>query len=151
MPPSLPYDFNHPYVSAQCATAINTGPGYQWLAIGTGGYRFPVCEGFDFGPIFQRIADDVVVTTAIPCTIDLPEPMGMDVFDLDHIDVSYKPTPNSPSQAMKQVGGIGDCQAGQAEFFLENGNIELCPDICAIVSANAVPDGEISIDVHCEL
>src|SRR5690606_13310546 len=50
--PTLPYDENHPYIANDCPSAVNSGPGYQWLSKGTGGWRFPVCNIQDYGPIF---------------------------------------------------------------------------------------------------
>jgi hypothetical protein len=149
-PPSAPYSSDDPYVNAQCPSAVNAGPGYQWLSIGTGGYRFPVCEFGDYGPIFEQIANDVLVTTAIPCNITLPaEPVGEE-FDLEALEVSFTSSPNGPPTSITQVMSVSDCTPGALEFYVEGNAMELCPDACALVSGPTVSDGEVNVDVRCK-
>ena len=125
-------------------------PANQWLSMGSGGYRFPVCEFADYGPVFEQIANDVLVTTAIPCSIPLPdEPVG-ESFDLDAVEVAFSPSPASPATTFTQVPSVGDCVSGNLEFYVEGGKMELCPEACAIVSGGNIDSGQVTVDLRCQ-
>ncbi|MCA9620318.1 MAG: hypothetical protein KC731_14950 [Myxococcales bacterium] len=149
-PPSKPYDLDQPFVSEKCNTAVNEGPGYQWLAKGTGGYRFPVCNVSDYGPIFEEIANDVLVTSAIPCSIDLPEAPEGQTFDLDEVTFTFQPDPSSPAVVMDKVPSVAECEPGKTQFYVDSEGVQLCPAACAQVSADSVVQGQVTVDLYCE-
>ena len=149
-PPTTPYNSADPVIEDECPSAIDPGQTYQWLSKGTGGYRYPVCQHADYGPIFEQIANDVLVTTAIPCMIDLPdEPMG-ESFDLTAVEVGFTPAAGDPAQPLTQVGHVGECSDSGLEFYVEDNRVELCPAACSLVSGTGVSDGTVSVDVRCQ-
>ncbi|MEQ9324907.1 MAG: hypothetical protein RIF41_37415, partial [Polyangiaceae bacterium] len=149
-PPSQPYGSEEPYVTGECFSAVDVGATYQWLAKGTGGYRFPVCETLDYGPIFEQIANDVLVTTAIPCTIELPEEPAGETYDLDALEVAFTATMGGSFQLLTQVADVNGCTGATLEFYVEAGAMELCPAACAAVTDAGIDDGTVTVDVRCE-
>jgi hypothetical protein len=147
--PTQPYDAAHPYVTQTCAGAVNVGPGYQWLSKGTGGQRFPVCEGAGFPAAFQKIADDVIVTTSVPCEINLPTPPQGQTLDPTKVEVLYTPDTMNPTEVFTQVSSLAACNVDDDKFYIENDIIKLCPAACAKVSGNNSPDAEVKVNVQC--
>lgn len=141
----LPAD---PIQTGQCTAANGSqdaGPRYQELSILTGGLRFPLCEFGAFDVIFQAVANGVVDSVSLPCNYAVPEPAEGESVDLDKVVVVYSPTTGEPV-SLQQVADAASC--APASWYVEAGEIVLCPDTCDLVSADET--GQIEVHAACE-
>lgn len=76
--------------------------------------------------------------TAVGCTLRMPKP-ETGTLDLNQVQVEYSPGGVPPAQQLTRVPNAGACVA--QGFYYDNNdnpsNIELCPAICATVSADS--------------
>jgi hypothetical protein len=90
--------------------------------------------------VFNRIAQDVIVSVQLACDFAIPTaPDGRQV-ETDKIAVTYS-SGGSLVSNYGQVLDPADCQADA--FYIQNGRVFLCPDACTAVSA----DTQASVDV----
>lgn len=141
--PWLPED---PIVTDQCSGGAGEGEDYQELSIMSGGLRFPICNNDNFNVIFQAIADNVVEGAAIACRFTPNQAEGSPPPDFDRVVVVYE-TGDEESRRLERVTLPDDCTGGD-QYYVEDDEIQLCPDICTEVEAD--PEAEIVVQVGCE-
>lgn len=145
-----PWPASAPYVTTTCGTgAVNVGPGYQWLAKGTYGWRYPVCQYNDYSSLFQKFAQDVITVTGIDCVFPLPTPPPGFTLDPSTVEVIYTPDAVNPVENFTQVASAAACNVDDDKFYIENGEIHLCPAACARIQANHSPDQDLQTKVAC--
>jgi hypothetical protein len=133
-----------PIQTTKCASAYNTGVGYQELSQLTGGLRFPVCETSSYDVVFQAVAAGVVDGAKAQCEYAVPElPIGK---ELAQIYVEYTPGNGGAVQKFTKVGSAGACSS--AAFYLEGGSIKLCPAACSGVQAD--DKAKVKVVFSCE-
>ncbi len=142
-PADDPWPAADPVVTGRCSGGEDAGEDYQDLSIMTGGLRFPICNDASFDVIFQALADDVVSGASVPCRY-APSTTRSGMPDFERVIVVYEPA-SGTARALVQVGDETECGAG--DFYVDGGDIQLCPDTCSVVEAD--PDASISVRVGC--
>jgi hypothetical protein len=134
-----PYVPADPIEERECTGDVfNAGTTYQELSRSTGGLRFPICEFGGYDAVFQRIADNVVLSSGGACDFALPAPPDGRALDLDKVAVSYRASSGEPPQLLGQVAAAADCRAGA--FVVDGAGVHLCSEACDVVSAAAAVD-----------
>ncbi|MEM6786249.1 MAG: hypothetical protein AAF715_01920 [Myxococcota bacterium] len=128
-----------------CSTAVDPGIWYQMLAVGTGGIRYPVCNTNNYDAVFQEIATGVLNGAALPCEFALPavKPQG---YVEANLQIEF--TPGSGPVETFEYGASSAACANNADFYVENDIIILCPDACMTVEADL--QGAVDITAKCE-
>src|SRR5690606_39272483 len=108
-----------------------------------------VCNIQDYGPIFQKIAEDVIVTTAVPCEFELPEAPDGFTYNLEELEVLFTPDGSSSPQTFTQVPSSAACNVDTDKFYIEDNKIYLCPKTCDAVKANPDPDSKVEVNIKC--
>jgi hypothetical protein len=90
------------------------------LAISSDAWRSPVVK-------------DVVETRPLACQFVIPKPPSGEV-DPNKIQVQYFPGGEYPPINLHQVAGLADCENNA--FYIADGIVFLCPDICTLVQAD---------------
>ena len=120
-----------PMQTGTCATGVDPGTGYQALSILTGGLRFPICEHGSYDAVFQAIAEGVIEGAKLECEFPVPDPPPGETIDMDTVTVQYTPGGIGAPETLQQVAGVGFCKADS--FYIDAGNIVLCPETCTVV------------------
>ena len=135
-----------PITTGQCSGgAVSAGTGYQSLSMLTGGYRYPTCP-LEYSEIFTLMAQGVIAGSQVPCEFEIPDPGMGQVIDLETVEVAYESDGNFV-ETFNQVTDPADCD--DHSFYIQDGNIVLCPEACAVVQADE--NAEMSIKFGCEL
>jgi len=118
------------------AVVLTTGQTYQELSRLTGGLRFPICESTAYDVVFREVAGRVVDQSDIACDFPLPAaPEGREL-DLDRVSVSITHDGiGAPPSTLGQARLAADCASDA--FFIDGGQIRLCPDVCSSVRGEA--------------
>lgn len=86
----------------------------------------------------------LIQQTAIGCSLRMPKP-ETGTLDLNQVTVEYSAGGIAPATVLTRVPSAGLCTA--QGFYYDNNdnptNIELCPDICRVVSADPAPKVEV--------
>lgn len=137
-----------PIVTAECATAADTGEGYQHLSQMTEGLRFPVCEGANFDTVFSTIAEGIVDGAAVACSFDIPATGdGGQEIDRSTVEVAYVPGDRNATIKFDHVTQVADC-ATEA-FFVEGDTVQLCPTACDAVKTD--PSAQVQVLFGCDV
>jgi hypothetical protein len=148
--PTEAYLPTEPFEAAVCtgngADIVNSGTVYQELSIATGGLRFPLCQFPGYDAVFQRIAEDVVVTSEIACDFDIPAPPAGSTLNLMNVAVSYKPGDMSAPVEFGQAATSAECQ--ENAFYIENNRIYLCEEACSALQED--PFATVDVLFKCE-
>jgi hypothetical protein len=132
-PPEAPYEPTDGLVAGSCSGAFVNPVPLQELAIRTGGLRFPLCLTDSFSAVFRRIAESAVERTAVPCELELPEPPPGGSLDLATVAIRYTAGTGGET-VLRQAASTADCDA--ASFVIEGERVVLCPEACAVVTAD---------------
>jgi hypothetical protein len=149
-PPTAAYLPEDPLQEDKCTgndgDVTSNGATYQELSRLTGGLRFPLCQFDAYDVVFQRIAEDVVLTSALACDFEIPPPPAGFELDLDKVAISYRP---GSGAAPLQFGQSATYEACQAEaFYIANGRLNLCPATCSAIRSD--PLASVSVLFTCE-
>jgi hypothetical protein len=125
-------------------TVASAGEAYQELSRVTGGLRFPLCEIESYDEVFRQIAGDVIVSGGLACDFPLPAAPDDRQVDPDHVGVTLRS--GAVARSLGQAITSEDC--GADAFFLAEGRVQLCPEACAIVQADA--DAQVDVLLACE-
>lgn len=143
--PADPYQPTEPVATGTCPSGVNNGGNYQPLSITTGGLRFPVCDPTKYNVVFQTIAQGVIAGAKASCDFVIPPPPpGFTMFN--KIIVNYKPMGTGTVQTFTKVANLGAC--GSTNYYIENGSIKLCPDVCTLVQADM--QAKVDVIFTCE-
>jgi hypothetical protein len=123
----------------------NSGETYQELSRLTGGLRFPLCQFDAYDVVFQRIAEDVVLTRGVACDFPIPAPPRGLELDLNNIAISYLSSGGNAAQ-FGQAPTADDCQADA--FYVDGSRLNLCPTTCSRV--NSDPLAAVTVLFTCE-
>jgi len=148
-PPTAAYLPEEAVQAGQCTgndgDVTNSGETYQELSRLTGGLRFPLCQFDAYDVVFQRIAEDVVLTRGIACDFPIPDPPPGLELDLNNIAISYLGSAGSVAQ-LGQAPTVGDCQADA--FYVDGSRLNLCPSTCSRVRSD--PLAAVTVLFTCE-
>jgi hypothetical protein len=150
--PTEAYLPTEPFEAEVCtgngADIVNSGTVYQELSIATGGLRFPLCQFPGYDAVFQRIAEDVVITSSIACDFPIPPPPAGSTLDLGKVAVSYNPEGGDSNDAVEfgQAATSADCQ--ENAFYIENNRIYLCEEACSSLQQD--PFAMVDVLFKCE-
>lgn len=148
--PTEAYLPDEPVQSATCTGNDNdvtsAGESYQELSRRTGGLRFPLCQFGAYDVVFQRIAQDVVLTSEIACDFEIPPPPPGLELDLEKVAIEYAPGDGAASITFGQAPSLGDCQANA--FYIAGDRLNLCPATCAAVQSD--PVASVTVLFTCE-
>jgi len=128
------------------------GPTYTQLVAKTGGVRAQICDGAAaWQPFFDAVAQAVVKTAKLSCSIDIPMPMaGM----LDPNQVNVELHTMKGDTVLPRVDGAAQCGADAAWYYDDPKNpkqVLLCPAACDLAQ-NVVgidKDGSIQVLFGC--
>jgi len=147
--PTAAYLPEEPVEAGKCTgndgDVTNSGVTYQELSRMTGGLRFPLCQFDAYDVVFQRIAEDVVLTRGVACDFPIPPPPRGLELDLNNIAISYLGGAGSAAQ-FGQAPTVGDCQADA--FYVDGSRLNLCPATCARVQSD--PLAAVTVLFTCE-
>lgn len=122
--------------------AIINGSGdvYEQLAMQTGGLVGDLDSG-EFQPIFDALADTVVMSASLSCAYDIPTPMGGEVFDDDEVNVQFDDGMGGTLE-IGHVEAAGDCGAVGDGWYYDDPvaptTIVLCPQTCDAIQGFAL-------------
>jgi hypothetical protein len=114
-----------PIVAAKCPSAMNVGPGYQWLSRGTDAGRYSICAPQSYDALFQELAADIIADATLPCEVKITSSDA----DPSTLLIEYAPGDGSEPVIWPQVVDAEAC-SGDA-FYLEGDVVRLCPEACA--------------------
>jgi hypothetical protein len=124
----------------------SAGETYQELSRLTGGLRFPLCQFDAYDVVFQRIAQDVVLTRNVACDFAIPPPPPGLELNLDNIAISYASGTAGTTEQLGQAPSADDCQ--DDAFYIAGGRLNLCPGSCASIRSD--PLAAVSVLFTCE-
>jgi hypothetical protein len=148
--PTEAYYPDEPIQPATCTgnanVVQNAGSTYQQLSQMTGGLRFPLCQFGAYDVVFERIAEDVVLTSSIACDFPIPAaPPGLDL-DLENVAIQYDSSGGVAAVRFRQAAGFSSCQPGA--FYIEHNRLNLCPTSCDAIRAD--PAARLAVLFTCE-
>jgi hypothetical protein len=141
----LPHEAVQTGLCGENEDVTSSGETYQELSRLTGGLRFPLCQFDAYDVVFQRIAEDVVLTRGIACDFPIPEPPRGLELDLNNVAISYLGSGGIAAQ-FGQAPTVGDCQADA--FYVDGNRLNLCPTTCSRV--NSDPLAAVTVLFTCE-
>jgi hypothetical protein len=124
----------------------SAGETYQELSRLTGGLRFPLCQFDAYDVVFQRIAQDVVLTRNVACDFPIPPPPPGLELNLDNIAISYSSGSAGTTAQLGQAPSANACQDNA--FYIAGGRLNLCPGSCASIRSD--PLAAVSVLFTCE-
>jgi len=124
----------------------SAGETYQELSRLTGGLRFPLCQFDAYDVVFQRIAQDVVLTRNVACDFPIPAPPRGLELNLDNIAISYSSGAAGTTEQLGQAPSADACQDNA--FYIAGGRLNLCPGSCASIHSD--PLAAVSVLFTCE-
>jgi hypothetical protein len=124
----------------------SAGSTYQELSRSTGGLRFPLCQFDAYDVVFQRIAEDVVLTRDIACDFPIPAAPGGLELDLNNVAISYAPGAGAEAVQFGQAPGASACQSDA--FYIAGDRLNLCPETCSTIRSN--PSANVAVLFTCE-
>lgn len=129
------------------ASAI--GERYYELADLTGGEQFSICTS-DWSALFDTLSEAVILSAALPCFYDLPEPPAGMVFDPERVNVVLTDESGEETTLARAMTPEA-CEDHLAWYFDDNEiptRIVLCPAACELVEG--LVRGEVDIALGCE-
>ena len=107
--------------------------------------------GQDFSPVFDALAEEVVLTTPSACSWDVPNPPPDEVLDAEAVEVEL--VVEGSEETLMRVENELACDGGEGWYFspsiLDPQSVSVCPATCTrIQEANAA---EVNISFPCEL
>ncbi|MDD9945343.1 MAG: hypothetical protein OXU20_30145 [Myxococcales bacterium] len=132
--PTEPWYSDEPVLDQDCGEgSADIGYDYQDLSIASGGLRFPVCENGNFDAVFRAIAQSVVDSSRVPCTL-VPEAVaGAGQPDYSRTALVYETSAGQP-MTLTPVASENACADG--DYFVDAADrIQLCPTACDAVAA----------------
>lgn len=128
------------------------GPTYTTLVQKTGGVRAKLCDGAAaWGPFFDSVAQAVVKTAKLSCSLDIPvPPMGM----LDPNQVNVELHTMMGDTVLPRVDSAAKCGGAEAWYYDDAMNpkkVILCPAACdeAQKVVGVDKDGSIQVLFGC--
>ncbi|MEO8179486.1 MAG: hypothetical protein ABI895_11705 [Deltaproteobacteria bacterium] len=137
-PPTAAYLPSEPVTAEKCTgndgDVTSAGETYQELSRLTGGLRFPLCQFDAYDVVFQRIAEDVVLTRGVACDFAIPPPPRGLALDLDNIAIAYASGTGGTTAQLGQAPSSSACQADA--FYITGDRLNLCPETCSRVRSD---------------
>jgi hypothetical protein len=137
-----------PGCSGPNGDAADIGRVYYALAEATGGQRFSICTS-DWSGLFVTLREAVVVSVALPCAYELPDPPAGMAFDPELVDVVFSDD-DAVETSFARAMDPARCADVAAWHYDSNDaptRIELCPAACERVSAST--RGRVDIALGC--
>jgi hypothetical protein len=132
--------------SGPCA---DTGTVYQDLVNLTGGIHGNLASQ-DFQPIFNDMAQQVIVDAGVPCQYPIPEPPDGEELDPTKVNVAFTDGMGG-SHEILQVASFNDCDPNLGGWYYNDPNIptviHMCPATCNFVSTEE--GGAMDIKFGC--
>jgi len=129
-----------------CASA---GTVYQELVDMTSGIHGNLALQ-DFQPIFDNMAQQVIVDAGVPCQYPIPDPPDDEELDPAKVNVAFTDG-NGNSSDILQVPSFQDCDPVQGGWYYNDVNnpsvIHMCPATCDVVSTEE--GGQMDIKFGC--
>jgi hypothetical protein len=104
----------------------------------------------DFQPIFNDMADQVIVDAGVPCQYPIPPPPDDEELDPNKVNVEFIDG-NGGSNTIYQVGSFQECDPVQGGWYYNDVNnptvIHMCPATCDFVSMEE--GGKMDIKFGC--
>ena len=149
-PPTAAYLPTEAVTAEKCTgnagDVTSAGQTYQELSRLTGGLRFPLCQFDAYDVVFQRIAEDVVLTRGVACDFPIPAPPRGLALDLDNIAIAFASGTGGTTAQLGQAPTSSACQADA--FYIAGGRLNLCPEVCSRVRSD--PLAAVSVLFTCE-
>ena len=149
-PPTAAWLPEEPTIDQKCTgndgDVTSAGETYQELSRLTGGLRFPLCQFDAYDVVFQRIAQDVVLTRTVACDFPIPPPPPGLELDLDNIAISYSSGSAGTTAQLGQAPSADACQDNA--FYIAGGRLNLCPGSCTSIRSD--PLAAVSVLFTCE-
>lgn len=144
------FSFNGVYCFTECEdTAAAIGQVYIDLVAMTGGVGGDLCLQ-DFQPVFDRLAEQIVMTsgTEITCEWDFPAPPAGQSFTTDLVTVER--SAGGAKTPLTRVNSEADCAAGGFYFdsLFNPTRLIACPSTCAELQGQV--GGQVDVTFGCE-
>jgi hypothetical protein len=127
------------------------GDVYMQLSQQTGGVIGDLCAQ-EFGPIFDDMAEGVIVSSQLACDYAIPTPPEGEVLNPAKVNVTYLPGGGGePVQLYNVPGGLADC-GPQGGWYYDDPvaptRILVCPSTCTTLQADT--QGEVKVVFGCD-
>ncbi|WP_441288612.1 hypothetical protein ACSRUE_42875 [Sorangium sp. KYC3313] len=134
-PPTTPWPPEAPATWEQCRPdSVDPGTTYQVLSVMTGGLRYPIQQHATYDAVFQAIADSVISGAKLSCEVDVPTAPDGHSIDLKTVQIEFSPSDGGPKKTFSQVKSLEECAGATSSFYIEEGQIKLCEDTCAMAA-----------------
>ncbi|MBI4956877.1 MAG: hypothetical protein HY908_32975 [Myxococcales bacterium] len=130
-----------------------SGVTYTDLVLGTGGVRAKLCDGAAaWGPFFDAVAQAVVATAQLTCSLDIPVPQG-DPIDYNLINVIL--TGGANDVYLPKVADASGCAPDGGWYYDDPQaptQVVLCPESCELANSLVGPNkpGNIQVQFGCQ-
>lgn len=134
-----------------CPTAVNSGMVHQGLSRLTGGLRYSVCNVDSYDVVFQRVANQIIEDSRLPCSWGIPNAPAGEVLDPDRLNLAYQPGDGSAAPELGRVDGAEQCQEAQAWYYddLDDpSEVRACPALCSQLALDSA--GSVDVLFGCE-
>jgi hypothetical protein len=127
------------------------GVTYKQLSQQTGGVIGDLCAQ-EFGPIFDDMAEGVIVSSQLSCEYSIPSPPEGEALNPAMVNVTYLPGGGGEAVQLYNVpGGLADCGAEGGWYYddpLAPTRIYVCPSTCTTLQSDA--EGEVKVVFGCD-
>ncbi|MEM6995469.1 MAG: hypothetical protein AAF721_33475 [Myxococcota bacterium] len=119
-----------------CSDAADVGQAYIELAGLTGGVLGELCDQ-SFQPVFDQLSTEVIATTPLGCSWEIPPPPAGLELDPDAVNVELDDAGNV--QTIGHIEGAWLCDDVDNGWFYDDDQaptrIHVCPQTCAMIQA----------------
>lgn len=134
-PVTAPWPPEAPATWEQCRPdSVDPGTTYQVLSVMTGGLRYPIQQHATYDAVFQAIADSVISGAKLSCEIEVPKAPDGHSIDLKTVQIEFTPSDGGQKKTFSQVKSLEECAGAASSFYIEEGQIKLCEDTCAMAA-----------------
>jgi len=126
------------------------GTVYHDLVAQTGGVGGDLCLQ-QFQPIFDELAEGVIISSQLSCEFDIPDPGEGETLDPGLVNVRYRPAEGAEPIAVYYVDGAAACGPPGGWYYDDASNptkIIACPTTCDALQASV--GGSVEVVFGCE-
>jgi hypothetical protein len=131
------------------STPPSSGGTYSTLVSFTGGVRAKICDGASaWAPFFNAVAQSVVESAAVSCTLAIPPPPAGEELVLDKVNVALNS--GDEQTLVPFVDGESSCGNGEGWYYddpVAPTQVVLCPASCDQAQELAGPGTPGSVEV----
>ncbi|MBK8172176.1 MAG: VWA domain-containing protein [Sandaracinaceae bacterium] len=128
--------------------AENIGEQYIDLQVSSDGIFSSLCQT-NWTPVFDALAEAVLVSASLPCAFEIPAPPTGQVFVADQVNLAYTPA-GSTASFIPQVANAASCTPSGGWYYddvLAPSRIITCPSTCDSLTSDGA--GNVAVAFGC--